>query len=82
MARLTMEVSYPRRRAIVQINNYWSKKLSLPAGDAPCHILGVFQDNSEGDEYPVFICELYDGRVMNAYTGAVRFVDTENGVIQ
>jgi hypothetical protein len=82
MAGLSMEIKVPRRRAEVTINSWWAKKLVLEEGAQPCHVLGVFQCIEDSDcAYPVFVCELDDGRVIEVATSDVKFVDTEGGIM-
>lgn len=78
---MAIEVRMPRRRAEVTLNSYWAKKLGVEEGTAPCHVLGVFQDSNDNGAYPVMTCELDDGRVINVYPEAVKFVDTKEGFI-
>ena len=82
MAGLAIEVKVPRRRAEVTINSWWAKKLAIEEGAQPCHVLGVFQCIEDSDcAYPVFVCELDDGRVIEVATSGVKFVDTEGGIM-
>ena len=81
MNKLSMEVTMQRRSAEVDIGTYWHKKLGVDMGIAPCHVLGLFQENDGEDYYPVFVCELNDGHVLTALTSDVRFTDTEGGII-
>lgn len=83
MAGLDITVSMPRRSAEVTITRYWANKLSIEEGVVPCHVLGTFQC-VDGDDcaYPVFVCELDDGRVINVDTLDVKFTDTEGGVLK
>lgn len=81
MGKLSMEITMPRRSAEVRIGTYWHKELGVDMGPTPCHVLGLFQENDGEDFYPVFVCELNDGRVLTAVTSDVRFTDTEGGVI-
>lgn len=82
MTGLTMDILAPRRSAEVTISKYWANKLSIEEGVTTCHVLGLFQC-VEGDNcaYPVFVCELADGRVLSVDTLDVRFTDTEGGII-
>ncbi len=83
MAGLSMEIKAPRRSAEVTLNQFWAKKLAIEAGVVPCHILGAFQCVEDSDcAYPVFVCELDDGRVIEVATSDVRFTDTEGGVLK
>jgi hypothetical protein len=77
MAGIDIEIKMPRRRAEVNVNSYWAKRLSIEEGVAPCHILGLFQDLSEDCAYPVMVCELDDGRVLTQTPETVKFVDIE-----
>ena len=81
MSKLSMEVTIQRRSAEVDIGTYWHKKLGVDMGPTPCHVLGLFQESDGEDFYPVFVCELNDGRVITAATSDVRFTDTEGGII-
>ena len=81
MSKLSMEVTMPRRSAEVGIGLYWHKKLGVDMGITPCHVLGLFQETDGESYYPVFVCELNDGRVLTAVTSEVRFTDTEGGII-
>ena len=82
MSKLSMEVTMQRRSAVVDIGTYWHKKLGVDMGITPCHVLGLFQENDGEDYYPVFVCELNDGRVLTAVTSDVRFTDTEGGILK
>lgn len=83
MAGLDVTVSMPRRSAEVNLNQFWAKKLAMEAGVVPCHILGTFQCVEDSDcAYPVFVCELDDGRVIEVATSDVRFTDTEGGILK
>jgi hypothetical protein len=82
VTEFSMEIKAPRRRAEVTIKSWWAKKLALEEGVQPCHVLGVFQYIEDSDcAYPVFVCELDDGRVIEVATSDVKFVDTEGGII-
>lgn len=78
---MNLEIRLPRRRAEVNVNSYWAKRLSIEEGSTPCHILGLFQDSSEDGAYPVMVCELDDGRVIMQSPETVKFVDTEGGIM-
>ena len=80
MAGLSLEIKMPRRRAEVNVNRYWAKRLNIEEGATPCYVLGLFQDSSEAGEYPVMVCELGDGRVLTQTPETVRFVDIEDEV--
>lgn len=83
MAGLTMDILTPRRSAELAISKYWANKLSIKEGVVNCHVLGLFQCVESDDcAYPVFVCELDDGRVINVDTLDVRFTDTEGGVLK
>jgi hypothetical protein len=77
MAGLSLEIKMPRRRAVVNINSYMSRKLGIPEGETPCYVLGVFQESSDDGPYTVAVCELRNGRVAYANPDAIRFVDIE-----
>ena len=81
MAGLNLEIRLPRRRAEVNVNSYWAKRLNIEEGVNHCHILGLFQDYSEDGAYPVMVCELDDGRVLTQAPETVKFVDTEGGIM-
>ena len=83
MTGLTMDILAPRHSAEVTITRYWANKLSIEEGVVTCHVLGLFQC-VDGDDcaYPVFVCELDDGRVINVDTLDVKFTDTEGGVLK
>ena len=81
MSKLSMEITLPRRSAEVDIGAYWHKKLGIDMGITPCHVLGLFQENDGEGCYPVFVCELNDGRVLTVETSEVRFTDTEGGIM-
>ena len=81
MTGLNLEIRLPRRRAEVNVNSYWAKRLIIEEGATPCHILGLFQDSSEDGAYPVMVCELDDGRVITQSPETVKFVDTEGGIM-
>ena len=82
MGKLSMEVTMPRRSAELTISKYWANKLSIEEGVVNCHVLGLFQCVESDDcAYPVFVCELDDGRVINVDTLDVKFTDTEGGII-
>ena len=83
MAGIDVTVSMPCRSAEVTINAYWANKLNIETGVVPCHILGVFQIAEDINcAYPVFVCELNDGRVIEVATSDVRFTDTERGLLK
>lgn len=83
MAGIDIAVSMPRRRAEVTINQFWAKKLAIEAGVVSCHVLGTFQCVEDSDcAYPVFVCELDDGRVIEVATSDVKFTDTEGGILK
>lgn len=81
MNNLSMEVTTQRRSAEVDIGIYWHKKMGLDMGTTPCHVIGLFQENDGEYSYPVFVCELNDGRVITTVTSDVRFTDTKGGII-
>lgn len=64
-----------RRRALVKLNYYNASKLDLPEGETKCYVLGIFQQTTEGDHYPVALCELADGRVFYADPEDITFID-------
>lgn len=78
---MNLEIRLPRRRAEVNVNSYWAKKLNIEEGATPCHVLGVFQDSSEDGPYPVFVCEMDNGQVIVTAPETVKFVDTEGGIM-
>lgn len=83
MAGLDVTVSMPRRSAEVILNQFWAKKLTMEVGVVPCHVLDTFQCVEDSDcAYPVFVCELDDGRVIEAATSDVRFTGTEGGILK
>ena len=71
---MNLEIRLPRRRAEVNVNSYWAKRLSIEEGATPCHILGLFQDSSDDGAYPVMVCELDDGRVLTQAQETVKFL--------
>lgn len=77
MASIDIEIKMPRRRAVVNINYYMSRKLGIPEGETPCYVLGVFQESSDDGPYAAAVYELGDGRVAYASPDAIRFVDIE-----
>lgn len=77
MAGINIEIKMPRRRAVVNINSYMSRKLGIPEGENPCYVLGIFQESSEDGPYAAAVCELGDGRVTYANPDAIRFVDID-----
>ena len=83
MGDLTKEILTPRRSAELTVSKYWANRLSIEEGVVNCHVLGLFQ-YVEGDDcaYPVFVCELDDGRVITADTLDVKFTDTEGGMLK
>lgn len=78
---MNLEIRLPRRRAEVNVNSYWAKRLSIEDGVTPCHVLGVFQGSSEDGPYPVFVCEMDNGQVIVTAPETVKFVDTEGGIM-
>lgn len=83
MAGLDITVSMPRRSAEVTLNPFWAKRLAMDMSVVPCHVLGTFQCVEDSDcAYPVFVCELDDGRVIEVATSDVRFTDTEGGILK
>lgn len=78
LADISIKVEMPRRRAEVIINPYWASKYNIEKGPTPCHVLGLMQESDSEDAYPVFVCELLDGRIIEvAELTAVTFVDTD-----
>lgn len=80
MAGSYIEIRMPRRRAVVNINSYLSRKLGIPEGENPCYVLGIFQESSDDGPCAVAVYELGDGRVAYADPDAIRFVDIEEEV--
>lgn len=79
---LTMNVTLPRRRAVVLVSDYWAEYHSIEPGEQPCHVLGLFQEVEEsGRAYPAFVCELDSGHVIKTPVRVVKFVDTKEGEI-
>lgn len=64
-----------RRRALVKLNCYIASKLNLPEGEVKCYVLGIFQQTTDWEHYPVVICELDDGRVFYADPEDITFID-------
>ena len=82
MAGLNVTVSMPRRSAEVTLSPFWARNLAIEVGVVPCHVLGIFQCVDDGTcAYPVFVCELDDGRVIDVAASAVKFTDTEGGIL-
>jgi hypothetical protein len=79
MASSDIQVRLQRRRAELVADKFWSAKLGIEIGDkVPCHILGLFQEIEDSDcAYPVFVCELNDGRVFETTVDVIHFTDTE-----
>lgn len=76
MAGINLSVTMPRRKATVNIGKYRAETLGINEGDNPCYVLGLFQCVEADDcAYPVFVCELEDGRVIETSTCEVRFVE-------
>lgn len=76
MPKLSVNFEQPRRLANVKINKWHAQRLGIEAGVVPCYVLGLFQCAEEDNTaYPVFVCELMDGRVIEVVTEAVQFVD-------
>ena len=44
-AGFTMTISQQRRRAEVTITSYYARRLNIPEGTIPCHVLGIFQSD-------------------------------------
>ena len=84
MASMSMDIVPPRRSAELTVSKYWANKLSIEEGViVNCHVLGLFQRIEDSDcAYPVFVCELDDGRVITVDVLDVKFTDTEGGVLK
>lgn len=81
-AGFTMTISQQRRRAEVTITSYYARRLNIPEGTIPCHVLGIFQSANDDGACPVAVCELSDGRMFDPLVGTVRFTDTIEGEIR
>ena len=80
MAGINLSASMPRRRAIINIGKGRAEALGVNEGANSCYVLGLFQCIEADDcAYPVFVCELEDGRVLEAITTQIRFVEDEEG---
>jgi len=77
-----IEVRMPRRRAVVNLSKYVAEHYNKPEGEQECFVLATLQWSNGIYAEPVFVCELLDGSVINALTEAVRFVDTDGGVLK
>lgn len=78
MAGINLSVAMPRRRAIINIGKVRADSLGINEGDNSCYVLGLFQCIEADDcAYPVFVCELEDGRVLEAITTQIRFVEED-----
>ena len=69
---MSIEVKMPRR-ATLTINSYLARYHDMPVGEVPCYVLGVFQEQDCDCCYPVFVCELEDGKVLNVATELIKF---------
>ena len=63
------------RRALVKLNCFTALKLNLPKGETKCYVLGIFQQTTDCEHYPVALCELDDGRVFYADPEDITFID-------
>lgn len=78
MAGINLSVSMPRRRATINIGKGRAEALGVNEGANSCYVLGLFQCIEADDcAYPVFVCELEDGRVLEAITTQIRFVEED-----
>ena len=70
-------VVFKRRRAEINVNKFVAKRYDIPEGLTPCFVHGAMPEQDCDMVVPVFVCELFDGRVINVYTEQVRFTDTD-----
>ena len=83
MATWELNINMPRRSAKAKINKYIAEHYEIEEGEQPCFVLGLFQERDENDAWPVFVCEFFDGTIVNIATELVKFTDTnEMGVIK
>lgn len=76
-AKITLGIE--KRKAVADLNNYTANKLELKPGEHDVLVYGPYQAIYSSDEsYPVFVCELPDGRVFEIAVEKVRFVDKED----
>lgn len=71
-----------KRKAEVTLNKWWRSHGIVSDKDVTvnCDVLGLLQYsecNGDGtaEAYPVFICELTDGRVIEVAPTAIKFID-------
>ena len=80
MTGLTIETRMLRRRAEITLKDSFIRR-NLKITDTsvttvPCFMLGIFQEQEDGDANPIMVCELFDGTVCSVYPTYVKFVDT------
>lgn len=71
-----------KRKAEVTLNKWWRNHLGIVGNNdvtVSCDVLGLLQYsecNGDGtaEAYPVFICELTDGRVIEVAPTAIKFI--------
>jgi hypothetical protein len=74
MAGINFSIGMGKRKATVNVMSYWAAKYDIPTGEAECTVLGLFQDSSDQEAYPVFVCELASGNVMCVAPQEVKFI--------
>lgn len=66
------------RSAVVAMPSWVAEELDLEPGDYHCSAIGPYQcTEDEATSYPVFVCELPDGRCFEVPVKYVQFVDLE-----
>jgi hypothetical protein len=82
MAGLNITIGTMRRRALVDVPDYYCKKYDISAKTILCHVLGIWQSVDADWSGPIAVCELDDGRVIEVVVDCIKFCDTDkDGVL-
>ena len=73
MARDTITLQQQTRLAKVHLTKYYADKLGRKEEESICEVHGVFQSTDGDSAYPVFVCELDDGSVIEVSVNKVTF---------
>lgn len=81
MAAMSMKIEMQRRRAEITLDKTHQRALGVDKPIQLCHVLGLFQVEDGDFVAPVFVCELDTGDVIATKVWAVKFLDTEGGIL-